>query len=73
MVEQEKHECPYCDGKHPAVYLDIVFDGPPEHVSGRFVEVENQRGESVTCGEWIEDGDLWRLRISPLGYYHALA
>ncbi len=44
-------------------YIDIVFDGPPSHESGRFVEVENPKGASINIGEWIEDGDLWRLRI----------
>jgi hypothetical protein len=44
--------------------LDIVFDGPPSAVSGRFVEVEDAAGASVSCGEWIhrEDG-YWVLRI----------
>lgn len=69
----EKQKCPYCNDQHPAVYIDIVFDGPPEHVAGRFVEVENQRGESIACGYWVNDGDLWRLRISPLDYYKALS
>ena len=44
-------------------YFDIVFDGPPGHLSGRFVEVEDEQGASMNIGEWIQDGDLWRLRI----------
>jgi len=44
-------------------YIDIVFDGPPAHESGRFVEVEDANQCSISIGEWIEDGDLWRLRI----------
>lgn len=44
-------------------YIDFVCDGPPSHESGRFVEVENERGFSIRPGEWIEDGDLWRLRV----------
>ena len=44
-------------------YIDIVFDGPPSHQSGRFVESEDDTGASIRAGEWIEDGDLWRLRI----------
>lgn len=43
--------------------IDIVFDGPPSHESGRFVEVERD-GKSISIGEWQErkDGD-WVLRI----------
>jgi len=45
-------------------YIDIVFDGPPSHESGRFVEVENPLGQSINAGEWIDRGDgLWALRI----------
>lgn len=28
-------------------YIDIVFDGPPAHESGRFIEVENAAGASI--------------------------
>jgi hypothetical protein len=43
--------------------IDIVFDGPPDHEAGRFVEVERD-GESISFGEWVkrEDG-FWALRI----------
>lgn len=45
-------------------FIDIVFDGPPGSVSGRFVEVENEKGASINPGEWIERPDgLWALRI----------
>lgn len=45
-------------------YIDIVFDGPPSHESGRFVEVENSAGESIRFGEWIHRPDsFWALRI----------
>jgi hypothetical protein len=39
-------------------HIDIVFDGPPGPTSGRFVEVENSKGESVDFGTWLtrEDG-----------------
>jgi len=39
-------------------YIDIVFDGPPAHESGRFIEVENFKGESISIGEWIDRSDL---------------
>ena len=45
-------------------YVDIVFSGPPSHEAGRFVEVENAKGESIKFGEWIErDDGYWVLRI----------
>jgi hypothetical protein len=44
--------------------LDIVFDGPPEALSGRFIEVENMAGASVNIGTWIKRNDgYWALRI----------
>jgi hypothetical protein len=48
-------------------YLDIVFDGPPDNVCGRFVEVEDSEGKSVSVGTWVEYGEcnpgFWALRI----------
>lgn len=45
-------------------YIDVLFDGPPSHESGRFVEVEAPDGSSINAGEWIDRGDgLWALRI----------
>ena len=50
--------------ENDAPYLDIVFDGPPSHESGRFIEVESPAGRSVSVGEWIDRGDgMWALRI----------
>ena len=44
--------------------LHIVFDGPPSHDGGRFVEVETPDGKSVRAGEWHERADgLWELRL----------
>lgn len=46
-------------------YIDVVFDGPPGPESGRFVEVEDQSGASVSVGEWIErDDGYWVLRMA---------
>ena len=51
----------------------IVFDGPPSHESGRFVEVEDENGASVgfipdldhgadAPPSWTQDqSGLWRL------------
>lgn len=45
--------------------IDIVFDGPPGHESGRFVEVEDtETRASVSVGEWVHrDDGYWVLRI----------
>ncbi len=44
--------------------IDIVFDGPPGPIAGRFVEVEDADGKSIRVGEWIERPDgTWALRI----------
>ena len=44
--------------------LHFVFDGPPGHQSGRFVEVETPDGNSINAGEWHERADgLWELRV----------
>lgn len=48
-----------------ASYVDIVFDGPPRHESGRFVEVESPVGRSINFGEWIHrDDGYWALRFT---------
>lgn len=47
--------------------INIIFDGPPAHKSGRFIEIETDKGESLKIGEWIDKGDgLWALRITEL-------
>jgi len=43
--------------------IHIVFDGPPLHESGRFVEVENASGKSIKVGEWEQRGEYWHLII----------
>lgn len=47
--------------------INIIFDGPPSHVSGRFIEVEDDSGQSISVGEWVErDDGYWALRITEL-------
>lgn len=47
--------------------INIIFDGPPGHEAGRFVEVETDDGRSIDAGEWIERPDgFWALRITEL-------
>lgn len=44
--------------------IDIVFDGPPAPDGPRFMEVENNAGESINVGEWVERRDgYWVLRL----------
>lgn len=46
-------------------YIDIVFDGPPSHEAGRFVEVHDPSGASISVGQWVQlDNGYWALRIS---------
>jgi hypothetical protein len=52
------------DGPLWTEYLDIVIDGPPGPEAGRFVEVENDQGKSVSVGNWTKrDGVYWALRL----------
>ena len=53
-----------------AVY--VIFDGPPSHESGRFVEVENAQGKSVSAGEWKPNGGTVYWQLGPF-YTDALA
>lgn len=48
--------------------IDIVFDGPPGPEAGRFVEVDNSKGQSVKLGEWLQRPDgYWVLRLAHAG------
>jgi hypothetical protein len=40
--------------------IDIVFDGPPSHESGRFVEVE-AIGKSIRFGQWVQRDDGYHV------------
>ena len=42
-------------------YIDIVFDGPPAHESGRFVEVEDPTGASISVGQWLQRPDGYHV------------
>ena len=66
------HECDGAAGAGEAktfaeatlIDIDVVFDGPPSHESGRFVECESPAGVGISAGEWIDRGDgYWALRI----------
>ena len=51
--------------------IQIRFDGPPEHEAGRFVEVEDDTGASISVGEWVQDGDYWLLALDDPRVLHA--
>lgn len=46
--------------------VDVIFDGPPGHDGGRFVEVE-VNGKSINAGEWVQlarrEKQEWALQI----------
>lgn len=49
---------------HDREAINVIFDGPPAPEGGRFVEVEDERGNSIKVGEWIDRGDgTWSLKI----------
>jgi len=51
----------------PGSVVDVVFDGPPGPESGRFVEVEDADGKSISVGDWVDRGDgyhVLRLRLA---------
>lgn len=57
--ETGKHEtCQPVEGE-----IHILFDGPPSHESGRFIETENAKGEGISVGRWEQRGDYWHLII----------
>jgi hypothetical protein len=44
--------------------IRVIFDGPPSHESGRFVEVETLDGKSINLGKWINNGNgMWALEF----------
>lgn len=50
--------------QEPGEGVHIIFDGPPSHESGRFVEVETPDGRSISWGRWEQRGKYWHL-IAP--------
>ena len=48
--------------------INIILDGPPSAVAGRFVEIEDDLGNGVgIAADWVERSDgLWSLRIVPV-------
>ena len=43
----------------------IIFDGPPSHESGRFVETEDSEGHGLGASDhgadWAQQGEFWAL------------
>ncbi len=46
--------------------VHIVFDGPPSHESGRFIEVETPDGKGLRFGEWVKRDDGYWALVIPL-------
>jgi len=44
--------------------MKIRFDGPPGPEAGRFVEVEDRHGKSISAGYWEQDADYWLLNLA---------
>lgn len=60
----DRRKQPAVENQQVSKFVDIVFDGPPSHEAGRFVEVENEQGHSIRFGEWLQrDDGFWALRI----------
>lgn len=58
--------CEYA-GTPPAIEkneIHILFDGPPSHESGRFVEVEDANGKGIDVGRWEQRGKYWHLILT---------
>ena len=65
VFDEMSRICSYCKAPEEQRWLEIVFDGPPEAVSGRFVEVEGIGGKSVRLGNWVKRMDgYWALRFT---------
>jgi hypothetical protein len=46
-------------------FVDVVFDGPPAALPGRFIEVESSSGNSIDFGTWLHRPDgYWALRVA---------
>jgi hypothetical protein len=46
-------------------YIQVVFDGPPGPEGGRFVEVENHMGKSMSVGHWAERTGGFHVLVLP--------
>ena len=54
-------------------HIKIIFDGPPGHDSGRFVEVHDIEDKSIGVGTWRERDDrLWELDIGGVDLLEAI-
>lgn len=55
----EERRCPICASEP----FQVRFDGPPGPEPGRFIEIEDMSGNSISKGRWEEDGDTgnWLL------------
>lgn len=50
--------------KQSEYYFDVLFDGPPGHLPGRFIDCLDEQGRGLGIGKWVDNGDgTWALRI----------
>lgn len=48
-------------------FIDIIFDGPPDHEATHLVDVQDEHG--LPAGAWMEGDDgSWALRITPFDF-----
>ena len=48
----------------PALYVDVVFDGPPGPEAPASSKWKTSRGAPSSTGEWVQRSDgSWALRI----------
>ncbi len=56
-----RHGNPFTEG-----FVGIRFTGPPGPTSGRFIEVEDCVGNSLSFGEWVPAGPITWAQFEPL-------
>ena len=63
LINRGEYDVPSPPSGKEGDFIDFVCDGPPGPEGGRFVEVENEKGESINVGEWIQKDGYWVLRV----------
>jgi len=63
MAHRAGSESAMTDEMNPGGWIDFVCDGPPGPEAGRFVELEDADGRSISLGTWTQRGNYWVLRI----------
>ena len=66
------YKCPHCDtdSAQPSEvgpFIEIIFDASNGPMNMVFVEVENEKGQSVNVGEWHDQAEGYSALRIPLG------